>query len=146
MAFLIRMRPNFIGMLAILFALVFGRHRPSGRDKFNRENDPVRYMRELEFRNTIDQYDLAIVVFFKKDVDECKRMLPGFKYAASKAKGRADFIAIASKAGADLGDELGVDKFRLFFPSKTVILLRNLKIILPEATFPLCEKCYFVKI
>jgi hypothetical protein len=54
-------------------------------------------------KSSSDQYDLAIVLFFKKDVDECMQLLPRYKYAAHKAK-----------AAADLCDD-GVDKFPTVF-------------------------------
>jgi thiol-disulfide isomerase/thioredoxin len=83
-------------------------------------------MRELEFRNTIDQYDLAIVVFFKKDDDDCKRMLSGFKYSAYKSRGRADFIAIGAKSAPDLCDELGVDKVPTIFSFRNGYLVEKI--------------------
>ncbi|OHT04149.1 hypothetical protein TRFO_06474 [Tritrichomonas foetus] len=106
--------------------LVSSRRRTMAAEKFNKDNDPVHYMRELEFKNTIDQYDLGIVLFFRKDVDECKRMLPGFRYAAQKSLGRADFIAVSAKAAADLCDELGVDTYPTVFTFRNGHLIEKL--------------------
>ena len=113
--------------LSLLFSAAYSRRPDQTKDKYTRDNDPVHYMRELEFRNTIDQYDLAIVMFFKKDVDECKRILPGFRYAAHKARGRADFISISAKTAPDLVDELGVDTFPTFFSFRNGHLIEKLK-------------------
>ncbi|KAK8892085.1 hypothetical protein M9Y10_029307 [Tritrichomonas musculus] len=85
------------------------------KKEYTKDNDAVHYMRELEFRNTIDQYDLALVLFFKKDVEECKKILPGYRLAAHKSIGKADFIAVTAKSAADLCDELGVDTFPTIF-------------------------------
>ena len=106
-------------MALILFALfsqfIESRKHDMAREKFNKDNDPVHYMRELEFRNTIDQYDLAIVMFFKKDSDDSKRLMPGFRYGAHKARGKADFISVSAKTAPDLVDELGVETFPTIF-------------------------------
>ena len=83
-------------------------------------------MRELEFRNTIDQYDLGIVLFFRKDVEECKKMLPGFQFAASKSVGKADFVAVSAKSAGDLCDELGVDTYPTIFSFRYGHLIEKL--------------------
>lgn len=115
-------------MFLALFAILSqSRSKSRVPGKFNKDNDPVHYMRELEFRNTIDQYDLAIVLFFKKDVDECKTMLPGFRYSAYKARGKADYIAISAKSAADLIDELAVDKFPTIFSFRNGHLIEKIE-------------------
>lgn len=107
----------------IFFEIISSRRH---KKEYTKDNDAVHYMRELEFRNTIDQYDLAIVLFFKKDVDECKKMLPGYRLAAQKAVGKADFIAIPAKSAADLCDELGVDTFPTIFSFRNGHLIEKL--------------------
>ena len=114
-------------LLLVIAGTVAGRRSSTGRDKFTKDNDPVHYMRELEFRNTIDQYDLAIVLFFRKDVEDCKKMLPGFRYTAHKSKGRADFIALSAKTAQDLCEELGVDKFPTILSFRSGHLISNLE-------------------
>jgi len=119
--------------ISVLFTVfASARKHDMAREKFHKDNDPVHYMRELEFRNTIDQYDLAIVMFFKKDSDDCKRIMPGFRYAAHKATGKADFISVSAKTAPDLVDELGVDSF------PTIFTFRNGHLIdkLPNTTHP----------
>ena len=115
-------------MLLLVLACAGSARRSSMvRDKFTKDNDPIHYMRELEFRNTIDQYDLAIVLFFRKDVEDCKKMLPGFRYTAHKSRGRADFIALSAKTAQELCDELGVVNFPTIFSFRHGHLIENLE-------------------
>lgn len=72
-------------------------------------------MRELEFRNTIDQYDLALVLFYDKDNDDCKRMIEGYRYAAERSHGKADYLVLSARHATDLADELGVDSYPALF-------------------------------
>lgn len=111
----------------LFLSIISSRKRSSSSERFSKDNDPVHYMRELEFRNTIDQYDLALVLFFRKDVDECKRMLPGFRFAAHKSIGKADFIAVTAKSATDLCDELGVDTFPTIFSFRNGHLIEKIE-------------------
>ncbi|EAX97012.1 hypothetical protein TVAG_315140 [Trichomonas vaginalis G3] len=99
--------------LSLFLALASSRRRPGKR--YTKDNDPVRYMRELEFRNTIDQYDLALVLFYDKDNDDCKRMIEGYRYAAERSHGKADYIVLSARHATDLADELGVDTYPALF-------------------------------
>ena len=118
------------------FFSVFTSSRRPG-EKYTRDNDPCRYMRELEFRNTIDQYDMALVLFFDKDNDECKRMINGYKYAAERSHGKADYIVISSKHASDLADELGVESYPTLFAFRYGTLIEKL----PNTTQG--RECYF---
>lgn len=112
-----------LSLFSLFSSLAISR-RPG--EKYVRDNDPVRYMRELEFRNTIDQYDLALVLFFDKQNDDCKRMIEGYKYAAERSHGKADFIVISSKHASDLADELGVESYPTIFAFRYGTLIEKL--------------------
>ncbi|KAH0786766.1 Protein disulfide-isomerase [Histomonas meleagridis] len=100
--------------------------------KISKDYDAVHYMRELEFRNTIDQYDFAIVLFYQKGNKDCETALRGFRSLALKAKGRAEFISISYKSGLDVADELGVVEWPSFLSFRYGHLIDTLKGYTPQ--------------
>lgn len=97
--------------LYVLVSLSSSRIGRGANQKYNRYNDPVKYLKELEFVNKIDDYDFAIVMFTKPDEPDCKNAIPRYRYAAEKLKGKAYFFAINAKNAVDLTDDLNINTF-----------------------------------
>lgn len=93
----------------------------------SRDNDPIHYMRELEFRNTIDQYDLAIVLFYKREIEECKSALNIMRIVADKSKNRAEFVAVSNRKSQDLCDDLGIENWPTFLVFRYGHLIRKIE-------------------